>query len=82
MDDKRKIGIYAKFRIERTDGQSAPGCKHDGCEYFVLDLDHDKFSIPAIEAYAEACKDEYPVLAEELKEKAAAKKIGSLIMND
>lgn len=30
--DKRATGLYAKFRVERTDGTSEPGAKHDGCE--------------------------------------------------
>jgi hypothetical protein len=59
-------GIYAKFRVERTDGKSAPGEKHDGCEYFVLDRTHDRFAAAALRAYAEACRDEYPQLAADL----------------
>ena len=34
--DKNK-GLYQKYRVERTDGSSAPGCKHEKCRYFVLD---------------------------------------------
>lgn len=34
----KKRGLYSKFKVERTDGSSAPGEKHDACEYFVLDL--------------------------------------------
>ena len=29
-------GLYDKFHVRRTDGQSAPGQKHDGCKYFVV----------------------------------------------
>ena len=65
MGDKIK-GIYNNFRIERTDGKSAPGEKHDGCEYFVLDLDHDPYAAAALEAYAVACRKEYPQLSLEL----------------
>ncbi len=61
-----KRGLYGKFRIERTDGKSAPGEKHDGCDYFVLDLTHDKFALAALLAYAEACKEEFPLLANDL----------------
>jgi hypothetical protein len=64
---KRTAGLYNKFRVERTDGKSAPGQKHDGCEYFVLDLDHDVFAIPALDAYADACEGEYPALAKDLR---------------
>lgn len=52
MTDKR--GLFRKFVVERTDGKSAPGRKHDGCEYFVLDLTHDQRAIPALRAYAGA----------------------------
>lgn len=60
-------GIYEKFRVERTDGKSAPGEKHDGCEYFVLDFDHDKHAVAAVEAYADSCATEYPALAADLR---------------
>jgi hypothetical protein len=67
MPSERKRGLYEKFRVERTDGKSAPGEKHDGCHYFVLDLDHDEFAGAALKAYAEACKDQYPALSVELR---------------
>mgnify|MGYP000734187712 CR=1 FL=1 len=62
-------GVYNKFYVERTDGQSAKGCKHDCCEYFVLDLTHDKHAPDAIRAYANSCRNEYPHLAADLDEK-------------
>lgn len=62
MSDKKE-GLYNKFRVERTDGKDAPGEKHHGCQYFVLDATHDPFAIPALRAYAEACKQTYPHLA-------------------
>lgn len=61
MDDKNR-GLYEKFRVERTDGRSAPGEKHDGCRYLVLDLDHDPFARVAALEYARACADDYPTL--------------------
>lgn len=64
--DKRDAGLYEKFRVERTDGTSAAGAKHDGCEYFVLDLTHDPFALPALFAYRNACRAEYPALAADL----------------
>jgi len=67
MTDKTK-GMYHKFVVKRTDGSSEPGGKHEGCAYFVLDLDHDKFAIPALRAYADACRDEFPELARHLDE--------------
>jgi hypothetical protein len=60
-------GLYNKFTVTRTDGRSEPGEKHDGCDYFVLDLTHDKFAIPALKAYAKACNSEYPLLADDLR---------------
>lgn len=65
--DRTKQGIIDKFRVFRTDGTDAPGCKHDGCWYWVLDLTHDEFAGEAILAYADACKDKYPQLADELR---------------
>ncbi len=68
MGDKNR-GLYGKFHIERTDGKSAPGEKHHGCDYFVLDLTHDPHAIPALRAYADACEADYPLLARDLRAK-------------
>jgi len=65
--DKSNIGLYPKFHIIRTDGQSAPGEKHENDEYFVLNLSTDKHAIPAISAYAKSCEIEYPLLAADLR---------------
>ena len=72
MPDKNR-GLHERFRVERTDGSSEPGGKHDGCEYFVLDLDHDRFAIDALIAYEAACADEYPALARDLRDRVIAK---------
>jgi len=64
---KRDVGIYEKFTVRRTDGNDNPGCKHENCQYFVLDIDHDEFALPALLAYAEACSSEYPFLSSDLK---------------
>lgn len=69
--DKHMRGLYGKFRVERTDGQSEPGEKHEGCEYFVLDLSHDPFAYQAIIAYSHRCCVEYPELASDLLAKAS-----------
>jgi hypothetical protein len=66
MSDKN-IGLYEKFEVKRRDGTSEPGKKHHGCEYFVLDLTHDKYAADALEAYANACRAEYPELAKDLR---------------
>lgn len=70
--DKRTTGLIHKFNVERTDGTSAPGKKHDGCDYFVLDLTHDPHAVPAIRAYADSCREDYPVLARDLDAKVPA----------
>ena len=68
MGDRAR-GFYDKFRVERTDGKSALNEKHEGCEYFVLDLTHDPFTWPALQAYADACREKYPFLAADLEKK-------------
>ena len=65
----RMKGLYGKFIVKRADGKHRAGQKHDGCEYFVLDLTHDKHAIPAIAAYAQSCRVEYPLLALDLEAK-------------
>lgn len=65
MGDRTK-GIIHKFNVTRVDGSSAPGGKHDGCFYFVLDCDHDRHAKAALKAYADSCRDEYPRLALDL----------------
>jgi len=63
-------GLYRKFTVERTNGSSGPGGKHEHCDYFVLDWAHDKFAVAATLAYAKACEAEYPDLARDLRERA------------
>lgn len=67
MGDKTK-GMFHKFRVERTDGTSAPGEKHHGCQYLVLDLDHDPHARTAALTYAAAVEaDGYNQLAGDLR---------------
>lgn len=66
-DDDKTRGLYRKYMVKRQDGSGEPGGKHAFCHYFVLDLDHDTNSAPALLAYVEACEDEYPALAEDLR---------------
>jgi hypothetical protein len=63
----RDRGLYKKFIIQRTDGSSGHGGKHEQCCYFVLDLVHDPHADAAIEAYADACEHEQPALAADLR---------------
>jgi hypothetical protein len=74
--DKKALGLFQKFNVSRTDGRDAPGEKHHGAEYFVLDM-ADTFAIPALTAYAEACKHEYPVLSADLFRKASEKSLAA-----
>lgn len=62
-------GLFRKFDVRRVDGSDAPGGKHHGCEYFVLDLDHDIHAPAAIRAYAQACNETHPQLSAELSER-------------
>lgn len=64
-------GLYRKFRVERVDGQSAPGMKHYACEYFVLDMTHDPHALPALRAYEASCRETHPMLAEDLRQRIA-----------
>lgn len=66
---KRLRGLYQKFIVKRTDGRDAPGKKHDGCDYFVLDLTHDQLAVPALMAYRDACRKRYPALSVDLTNK-------------
>ena len=66
-------GLHAKYRVERTDGSSARGEKHENCDYFVLDVTHDSYALPALRAYADGCAAEFPTLAADLRAWADAK---------
>jgi hypothetical protein len=65
--NKHKAGLYRKFEVRRTDGSDGPTGKHADCNYFVLDITHDPFAIPALKAYAAACRKEYPNLSADLE---------------
>lgn len=62
-------GLFNKFEIHRVDGTDTPGGKHHQCDYFALDLTHDKYAHVALRAYADACRNEYPLLAADLYRK-------------
>ena len=59
---------FYKFIVSRTDGTSAPGGKHEKCRYFVLDIDHDPFAREAVRIYAQQCRNDYPLLANDIIE--------------
>jgi hypothetical protein len=54
----------SKFYVRRT---VDPTGKHDNCFYFVLDLDHDRYALAALAAYANAVEELYPELATDLR---------------
>lgn len=58
-------GLYKKYKVERVDKSE----KHVDCEYFVLDLDCDKFALNALYSYMCQCEAEYPYLAKDLRKK-------------
>ncbi|GAB4059091.1 hypothetical protein [Uliginosibacterium sediminicola] len=62
-------GIFHKFIVRRADGSDAPGGKHCGCQYFVLDLDHDPHAVAAMRAYGTACSNTHPQLSREISER-------------
>lgn len=68
-----RIGLYNKFTVSRVDGESLPGGKHYGCQYFPLDRTHDEHSIPAMRAYADSVESDNADLARDLR--AAASKL-------
>lgn len=64
-------GLLNKFVVTRTDGSSEPGGKHEGCRYFVLDIDHDPHALAALVAYAYSCRDTHPELSDDIYQIAA-----------
>lgn len=64
--DDRNLGLYNKFVVSRTDREDGEGRRHYNCEYFVLDVDHDPHAKAAIKAYAESCRKDFPLLAQDL----------------
>ncbi len=74
MFNEHAIGLYRKFRVTRTnvglesvEDILAHAKKHEDCDYFVIDLVHDKYARNALAVYATNCEHEYPALAADLK---------------
>jgi NTP pyrophosphatase (non-canonical NTP hydrolase) len=86
MDTTNKgRGLYGKFLVKRQDGSSEVGGKHENCQYFVLDLTHDRNAVPALLAYATSCRGKFPELAADLIRlvvQATAGKQGTEGLND
>ena len=70
MSDEVK-GLYNKFIVSRRDGSP----KHEDCTYFVLDWEHDPFTVPAAAAYADACEAKLPELAKDLRTRIATARL-------
>jgi hypothetical protein len=64
---KKHTGMYNKFEVGRTDGRDKnPTDIHYQCDYFVLDMSHDRHAMPALIAYAKSIAGEKPMLAADL----------------
>jgi hypothetical protein len=66
LEDKRNK-LQQKYYVERIDGRDRAGGDRVDSKYFVLDYVHDPYSLPALEAYAQACFKDYPNLSEEIR---------------
>ena len=60
-------GLGQKYVVTRIDGRDTPGEKHDGCQYFVLDLTHDIAAREAAMQYAWRIRLDNPQLSDEIK---------------
>jgi hypothetical protein len=60
-------GLYRKYDVRRSDGSSAPGRKHEHCQYYVLDLSHDRHAFAALVAYSRSCASDFPLLSRDLQ---------------
>ncbi|WP_186215998.1 hypothetical protein [Burkholderia gladioli] len=64
--------VHNEPAMPRGPCDCAPGGKHHGCEYFVLDLQHDVHAGAALAAYARSCSTTHPALSADLLARAAA----------
>lgn len=63
---RKSLGLYPKYLVERLDGSSRPGGKHERCDYFVLDWDHDPIARRVMDLYAKLCVHKRPELADDI----------------
>jgi len=66
-DPERTLGLYEKYLVQRADGSTADGGKHEHCRHFVLDIDHDPLAATCLGLYADLCETSYPQLAHDLR---------------
>lgn len=64
-------GLFRKFLVIRTDGSSGIGGKHEHCENFVLDVNHDPHAPAALAAYANEVERTHPALAADMRQRYA-----------
>lgn len=67
MQGDKQRGIYGKYYVQRVDENGQPKAGHENRQYYVLDIFNDPFAVDALQAYANACHDEYPALANDLR---------------
>lgn len=56
-------GMYGKYEVHRLND---PAGKHAECRFFVLDPKHDENAFRALDVYAQACRVQFPLLANDL----------------
>lgn len=61
------VGLYNKYHVNRADGRDLPGNDKENAKYFVLDYEYDPYARAALSAYADACEEKYPELANDLR---------------
>ncbi len=66
MEDKRNK-LQQKYYVERIDERDRADGDRADSKYFVLDYIHDPYSLPALEAYAQACEQDFPNLSAEIR---------------
>jgi hypothetical protein len=71
-DPERDRGLYEKYIVQRADGATGDGRKHEHCRHFVLDVDHDPLAGPCLNLYADLCEMSYPQLARDLRKLTGA----------
>lgn len=64
-----------KYKVTRNDGSSCRGKKHEDCQYFVLDINHDPHAASALETYAASCAVDFPELSKDLWRLAARNRL-------
>lgn len=70
--NQQEAGLYHKFNVTRTDARDQPGGDRQGAEYFVLDQTFDPYAVPALLAYADACREGYSQLSSSIIERVFA----------